>query len=161
LCHFQVSGLLLPNLSAHPNLRIIRRGVHQTPGKDPVPIKTVLLVEDDVDIRDALTILLHEAPTYQVIGVPDGFAVLKVVRTLVPHLVLLDYLLPGMDGLECLDMLRASKGMEQTPVILMSAGRTFGIKMRGRVQARSDLIFLEKPFEMDTLLDLIRRHLER
>jgi DNA-binding response OmpR family regulator len=132
----------------------------QMPGEDPTPLKTVLLVEDDVDIRDALTILLHEATPYQVIGVADGFAALNVVRALVPHLVLLDYLLPGMDGLECLDRLRASKGIEQTPVILMSAGRTFGIKMRGRVQARSDLIFLEKPFEMDTLLTLIRQILE-
>ncbi len=66
----------------------------------------------------------------------------------------------GMDGLECLDMLRASKGMEQTPVILMSAGLPEGVQKRGRVQARSDLIFLEKPFEMDTLLTLIRQILE-
>jgi DNA-binding response OmpR family regulator len=130
---------------------------HQTPGEDRTPLKTVLLVEDDVDIRDALTILLHEATPYQVIGVPDGFAALKVVRTLVPHLVLLDYLLPGMDGLECLDMLRANKGTEQTPVILMSAGLPEGVQKRGLLQARSDLIFLEKPFEMDTFLTLIRQ----
>lgn len=102
---------------------------HQTPGEDPAPLKTVLLVEDNVAIRDALTMLLHETTPYQVISVPDGFAALKVVRTLVPHLVLLDYLLPGMGGLECLDMLRASKGMEQTPVILMSAGFPEGVEM--------------------------------
>jgi DNA-binding response OmpR family regulator len=130
---------------------------HQTPGEDPAPIKTVLLVEDDVDIRDALTILLQEATPYQVISVPDGFAALKVVRTLIPHLILLDYLLPGMDGLECLDLLRECHGMEQTPVILMSAGLPEGIQMRGRIQDRTDLVFLEKPFEMNTLLVLIRQ----
>jgi CheY-like chemotaxis protein len=101
----------------------------QTPGEDPTPIKTVLLIllilliEDDLDIRDALTAVIQDATPYQVIPVPDGFAALKVVRTLVPQLVLLDYLLPGMDGLECLDMLRASKGMEQTPVILMMVNK--------------------------------------
>lgn len=138
----------------------MRDAVPKMPGEDPAPIKMVLLVEDDVDIRDALTILLHETTPYQVIGVPDGFAALKVVRTLTPHLVLLDYLLPGMDGLECLDMLRASKGMEQTPVILMSAGLPEGVQKHRHVQARSDLIFLEKPFEMDTLLTLILQILE-
>ena len=52
----------------------MRDAPHQTPGEDPAPLKTVLLVEDNVDIRDALSILLHEATPYQVIGVPDGFA---------------------------------------------------------------------------------------
>ena len=84
------------------------------------------------------------------IPVFDGFAALKMVRTLLPHLVLLNDRLPGMDGLECLDLLRASKGMQQTPVILMSAAPPQS------VQARTDLILLEKPFEMESLLTLIR-----
>ena len=114
----------------------------------------VLIVEDDMDIRDALTAILRDTTPYQVIDVADGFAALKLVRTLVPQLALLDYLLPGMDGLECLDRLRESKGMEQTPVILMSAAFPKGI------ETPPDLTFLEKPFEMDTLLDLIRHLLE-
>jgi DNA-binding response OmpR family regulator len=85
-----------------------------------------------------------------VIPVFDGFAALKMVRILLPHLVLLDDGLPGMDGLECLDLLRASKGMHQTPVILMSAAPPQS------VHARTDLILLEKPFEMASLLTLIR-----
>jgi CheY-like chemotaxis protein len=42
---------------------------------------------------------------YQVLHVSDGFAALKMVRTLISQLILLDYLLPDMDGLECLDRL--------------------------------------------------------
>jgi DNA-binding response OmpR family regulator len=117
---------------------------------DPANVKTVLIVEDDADIGEALKGILQDATPYQVLHVSDGFAALKLVRTLIPQLVLLDYLLPGMDGLECLDRLRESKGMEQTPVILMSAAFPKGI------EARPDLVFLEKPFEMDTLLDKIR-----
>lgn len=45
-------------------------------------------------------------------------------------------------------------------IYYMSAGLPEGVQMRGRVQDRTDLIFLEKPFEMDTLLDLIRHHLQ-
>ncbi|HYU76051.1 MAG TPA: response regulator [Ktedonobacteraceae bacterium] len=127
---------------------------HAEGREDPVPTQTVLIVEDDADIRDALVAILQDATSYQVIHVADGFAALKLVRTLIPQLVLLDYLLPGMDGLECLDWLRESKGCEQTPVILMSAAPPKG------VGERPDLTFLEKPFEMDTLLTLIQQILE-
>jgi len=123
--------------------------------EDPATVKTVLIVEDDADIGEALTAILQDTTPYEVIRVSDGFAALKVVRTLIAQLVLLDYLLPGMDGLECLTRLRESKGMERTPVILMSAAFPKGIEVR------PDLVFLEKPFEMDTLLDLIRQLLEK
>ena len=73
-----------------------------------------------------------------------------MVRTITPHLILLDYQLPGMDGLECLERLRESKGVEQVPVIFMSATPP------QNVQARTDLVLLEKPFEMDALLAHIR-----
>jgi CheY-like chemotaxis protein len=103
---------------------------HAEGREDPVPTQTVLIVEDDADIRDALVAILQDATSYQVIHVADGFAALKLVRTLIPQLVLLDYLLPGMDGIECLDRLRESKGCEQTPVILMSAAPPKGVSLR-------------------------------
>lgn len=49
---------------------------------------------------------------------------------------------------------------KRTPVILMSAAPPEGVQMRQHIQARSDLVLLEKPFEMDTLLNLIRQLLE-
>ena len=127
---------------------------------DPAPIKTVLVVEDDAGLAECLTLLLQDMTSYQVMHVFDGFAALKAVRTITPHLILLDYMLPGMDGLQCLDQLRASKEAERTAVILMSTALPEGVQMRGRVQDRTDLVFLEKPFEMDTLLTLIRHILE-
>lgn len=119
-------------------------------GEDPLPVKTVLIVEDDAAIGEVLLDVLQEATSYQIIHVLDGFAALKVVRTLIPHLILLDYWLPGMDGLECLDTLRTSNDLLQTPVILMSSA------LPQQARERSDLTLLEKPFEMDTLLTLIR-----
>jgi DNA-binding response OmpR family regulator len=93
-----------------------------------------------------------------VIHVSDGFAALTIVRTLIPHLILLDDRLPGMDGLECLNWLRASKGVEQTPVMLMSA--VLPKEAQKEVRVRPNLVFLEKPFEIDTLIDLIGHLLE-
>lgn len=118
------------------------------------PIKTVLIVEDEPDIAEALSALLKEETPYQVLHVSDGFAALKLVRTIIPHLLILDYRLPAMDGLECLQALRATAGLEQTPVVLMSAH--FPTQMK----AAPGMVKLPKPFEMDHFLTLVQRLLE-
>ena len=92
---------------------------------------------------------------YQVILVQDGFAALKVVRTVIPHLILLDSLLPNMDGLECVELLRSDAHIEQTLIILMSAN------LPQRAKERKDLLFLEKPFELDLLILQIKQILEK
>jgi DNA-binding response OmpR family regulator len=117
---------------------------------DSAAVKTVLIVEDNAMIADILIEFLHEETTYHVLNAFDALAALNLIRTSPPHLVLLDYCLPDMDGLACLGWLRASPGMEQTPVILMSASPPQS------VQARTDLAVLEKPFDLDFLLSLIR-----
>ena len=119
-----------------------------------VPIKTVLIIEDEPDIGDALTQLLKEETSYQVLSVGDGFAALKLVRTITPHLIVLDYHLPGMDGLECLEALRATNGLEQTPVIFMSA------RLPEQVKEEPGMVKLDKPFEMENFLTQVMRLLE-
>lgn len=122
--------------------------------KDPISVKAVLIVDDDVDIGETLMAILQEDTAYQTVSVSDGCAALTVVRTLIPQLILLDYHMPKMDGLECLDKLRESKGLEQTPVILMSA------VLPKRARECSNLALIEKPFEMEALLDLMRHLLK-
>lgn len=97
----------------------------------------------------------------QVIQVADSFAALKVVQTVTPQIILLDYSLPGMSGSAFLDLFRASKGVERIPVIFMSAAFPEGIVKRQQAEARSDLIFLEQPFEPDALLALVQHLLEK
>lgn len=126
------------------------------PEEEPLSVvKTVLIVEDDADIGDILVHALEDETPYQVILVQDGFSALKVVRTVIPHLILLDYFLPNMDGLECVELLRAITPIEQTPIILMSAN------LPRRAKERKDLLFLlEKPFELDLLLLQIKQILD-
>jgi len=126
----------------------------------PVPVKMVLVIEDDADIAEFLLVFLRETTPYQVIQAVDAFAALKMVQTVTPQFILLDYFLPGMSGLAFLDLLRANKGVERIPIIFMSAGLPEGVEKRNLVQARSDLVFLENPFEPDTLLTLVKRFLE-
>ncbi len=111
---------------------------------------TVLVVEDDADIGEVLIQTFEMETPFQILLVPDGFQALMVVRTIIPQLILLDYLLPGMDGLECAQHLRAIKSLEHVPMILMSA------HLPKQLLEPSDLITLEKPFELDTLLNLVK-----
>lgn len=122
--------------------------------EEHIPIKTVLIIEDEPDIGDALTQLLKEETSYQVLYVSDGFAALKLVRAITPHLLVLDYHLPGMDGLECLEALRATSGLEQTPVIFMSA------HLPEQVKQEPTMVKLDKPFEMENFLTQVKRLLE-
>jgi CheY-like chemotaxis protein len=106
-------------------------------------------VEDDVDIAEILVLLLRDETACRMIHVSDGFAALKQVQTLTPDLILLDYHLPGMNGMECLERLRATKGGEQTPIILMSAS------LPKPARERTDVLFVEKPFDLEPLLRLV------
>lgn len=114
---------------------------------------TIFIVEDDVDLCLVLHQFLEEEVPCHVVHTGDGFTALKLVRSITPHLFLLDYNLPGMTGLELVDHLRATPNGEETPIILMSARMPHeGIAERG-------LSALHKPFDLDALLRLVREQL--
>src|SRR5947209_8385396 len=92
--------------------------------------------------------LIQETP-YQALLVTSGKQALKTVQTLKPNLVLLDYRLPDMNGLEIYDRLHKTKGLENVPAILMSANMP-----KQRAQQR-DIRALSKPFELSELLENI------
>ena len=118
------------------------------------PVKTILIVEDDAEMGAFLIQALKDETPYQALLVTDGFQALKAIRTIRPNLFLLDYQLPSMDGLELYDHLHASEGLEQIPMLLMSAHPPQReIKQRG-------LRCLEKPFELEELLQTVRELLE-
>lgn len=110
----------------------------------------MLIIEDDADIGEFLIQVFKEETPYQVLLVPDGFAALNMVRTVTPHLILLDYQMPHLDGLECADALRASPGLSSVPIFMMSAN------LPKHARTRTDLIFLDKPFKLESLLQHIK-----
>jgi CheY-like chemotaxis protein len=84
--------------------------------------------------------------SYRAVLFTDGFQALKAVRTLTPHLFLLDYRLPGMNGIELYDKLQESVDIQQLPVVVMSASLP-----KGELEERK-IIPLHKPFEINELL---------
>jgi two-component system response regulator AtoC len=115
----------------------------------------VLVVDDDPGVRESFRLILEDH--YDVTDVPDGPAALDVVRASAVDLVLLDIRLPGMDGIEVLERIKAlDEGIE---VILVTAVKTVRTAVAAMKLGAFD--YLTKPFEEDELLSLSRRALER
>ncbi len=115
----------------------------------------ILVVDDEPGLRESFHLILDE--DFEVIDVADGIAALDVVRTSQVDLVLLDIRLPGMDGIEVLERIKAID--EALEVVLVTAVRTVRTAVAAMKLGAFD--YLTKPFEEDELLSLVRRALER
>lgn len=81
--------------------------------------KTIVVVEDDKFLRDLISQKLIKEG-YEVFGVLDGEEGIKTVKAKKPDLVLLDLILPGMDGFEILSALKKDPEVASIPVIILS-----------------------------------------
>src|SRR5256885_13959134 len=82
---------------------------------------TIMVVEDNTDIGDYLRQIIAQETPYQTIVVPDGIHALEKAQQLHPCLLLLDYRLPGINGLEVYDRLQEREETRGVPAIMMSA----------------------------------------
>lgn len=117
--------------------------------------KTVLIVEDDRNIADLLRLYL-EKEGYTVVIAPDGMRGVEQFRTVHPSLVLLDVMLPGLDGW---GVCRAIRAESQTPLIMLTAKSETEDKVNGLKQGADD--YITKPFEMKEVLARIEAVLRR
>jgi len=116
----------------------------------------VLVVEDDPDYMKLITMYFEGEP-YDIITADDGLEALKAVEEERPDLVLMDVLLPKMDGIEACKALKRQDKFEQfrhIPVIIMTSLSDVGSKVKG-VQAGAD-DFLVKPVNKDLLIERVR-----
>jgi len=112
--------------------------------------KRILVVEDDYDILCVLTDLLNDEG-YEVVGLNYTASIVESVRESRPDLVILDFLLPGINGGEhCLE-LKANPEFSGVPVILMSGFPRFPESFG---DFGSDG-FIEKPFDVNAILHLV------
>jgi len=119
---------------------------------------SVLVVEDDVHIAHILSFML-ERQGYTVTHVADGRAAVEHVASQpAPDLVLLDVMLPYVDGFEIVGLIRAQAGWETTPVIMLTAKNSERDTVRALDAGASD--FIIKPFQPQELLARLRRHLK-
>ncbi len=114
-------------------------------------IKTILLVEDDTTISELLVQMITQETSHQVLAVPDGPQALELVRNIKPQLLILDYWLPTIHGIELYDRLRNTEGLERVPTIMLSVNAP-----QGEINQRQ-IMYMRKPFDMYKLLEAIHK----
>ncbi len=125
--------------------------VQQLLGGSQATTKTILLVEDDPYISSFLVEAIAQETPYRAIVASDSNAALKLVRHFAPSLFVLDYGLPGMNGIELYDRLHINYELASIPAILITAYRHIP---QQQIQQRHLTVFT-KPFELETFLATI------
>ncbi len=110
----------------------------------------ILVVDDDNVLRASISRILEEEG-YTVDNAADGAAALSIVEQDPPDAILLDVMMPGMNGRQFLTELRGAAGQPRIPVVIMTA--MHGLSDRASEYGADD--FVEKPFDVDELLNKV------
>jgi len=114
----------------------------------------LLLVDDDADIRLVARMTLKRAG-FTVTAVENGLAALEAVRTNPPDVILLDWMMPEMDGPEVCRRLKADPALRDVPVIFLTARSQSAEIARGLALGAAG--YIVKPFDALTLGDEVRK----
>lgn len=115
-------------------------------------IPRVLVADDDDDIR-TLIVMNLELSGYQVASAADGMAAAKLARTLLPDVVVLDLMMPGMDGLEVLHSLKTWPETRDIPVLMLTAKTSDQDVWQGWQSGVN--YYMTKPFDLDHLIQYV------
>ena len=113
----------------------------------------ILVAEDDTNIRHVLKIQL-EGAGYEVVAAEDGIKALEEVSRQVPDLILLDIMMPKMDGYEVCRYLKADFRTSKVPIIMLTARSTENDKVDGLEIGAND--YLTKPYSSKELLARVK-----
>jgi two-component system cell cycle response regulator len=109
-----------------------------------------IMIVDDVPVNTRLLEAKLSAEYYQVTSARNGFEALEIARDWQPDLILLDVMMPGMDGYECCRLLKDDAATQHIPVVMVTALGESSERLRGLEAGADD--FLTKPVEYDTLM---------
>lgn len=121
--------------------------------------KRVVCVEDEAEMIDLIRLILGRKG-FEVIGAKGGKKGLEVIREEKPDLVLLDLMMPDMDGWEVYQQLKADQETRDIPVIVVTAKAQSIDKVLGLHIAKVE-DYISKPFSPQELMDSVDRVLER
>jgi DNA-binding response OmpR family regulator len=115
----------------------------------------VLVVEDDHDINELVGAYVQIAG-FEYRPALDGTTALREARSRLPSAVILDLMLPDIDGFEVCKQLKSDQATQRVPVIMLTA--LGGEKNREKGQACGAIEYLQKPFDPDRLMEVLARH---
>jgi two-component system alkaline phosphatase synthesis response regulator PhoP len=116
-------------------------------------MKTILLADDEVNLRTLVRTTLDD-PAYRILEAADGVAALELARKENPDLVVLDWMMPGMSGVEVANALRQDPATAHLPIIMLTAkGQE---KDKGQERLLRLYAYLVKPFSPLELLEKVQ-----
>jgi DNA-binding response OmpR family regulator len=119
--------------------------------------KTVLIVDDEPSILEALRFLM-EQNGYRVEIAIDGEGALEIIAKVVPDLVLLDIMLPGIDGFEICEIVRLNPEWRKTKIIFLTAKGRQEDMAKGLILGADD--YVVKPFSNADIVQRVKQLLE-
>ena len=123
----------------------------------PASAVTVLCVDDEVSLLKMLSRRL-ESWGYRVLTAENGEEGIRLAKAQRPNVVLLDVMMPGIDGLEVCRLLKGEPETWQIPIILVTAKATQ--LAQHQIEEAKVFAFVQKPYDPDELRTLIRQALE-
>ncbi len=125
------------------------------PGQGRTPL--VLIAEDEPDNQAILKTVVESIVHARAVVVADGFQVLRAVEREKPHLLLLDLMMPLLDGFQVARRLRANPATAHVPIVAVSALARPGDRESALEAGCDD--FVRKPFDLDDLEQVIASYL--
>jgi len=121
--------------------------------EDVQPVR-VVLIEDDADLRRVVQLTLQFGASWNVRTAPDGPAGIALVKQLRPDIVLVDLMMPGVDGYEVCRRLVSDDATKRIPIVLLTARQNLDPE---RVRESGARGVITKPFDLDALAPAILR----
>jgi DNA-binding response OmpR family regulator len=112
----------------------------------------ILIVEDEESLLKLESILLS-SKGYKVTGVRDGLAALSEIEKNKPDLILLDIMMPGIDGFEVCSRIKENPDTKDIPVVMLTAKKSTADQARG-IEVGADA-YMTKPFKSLKIIDVI------
>ncbi len=120
-------------------------------------MQRILYIDDEPDIREIAVMALELDPEFHVRSCESGAEGIEEAVRWLPDLILLDVMMPGLDGPDTLVRLRAIPSTSEIPVVFITA-RTQSQDVK-RLEALGAAAVIAKPFDPMSLADLVRGHL--
>lgn len=117
----------------------------------------VLIVDDDPNVALLVKMTLSKEPDFKIDIAENGEIALEKIASNLPDIVLLDIMMPGIDGLEVCKRVKSDEKTKFIPVIMLTAKREMGDMIRGMEIGAND--YITKPFNPEELLARVRVHL--
>ncbi|MBA3611441.1 MAG: response regulator [Nitrospirales bacterium] len=117
------------------------------------PVKTILIADDEEDLRLLVQVTL-EHPSYRILTAVDGCAAMDALCTHIPDLLILDWMMPGLNGCEVVRKIRLRSDTARIPIVMLTAKD--GLDAREQMASLNLAGYLVKPFSPLELIQKVR-----